>query len=185
MFAINELLTKPYSAPISELIPVPKPLGSSTSGQGLETPSTVSSNYSVLTFVVPNYWSFRTCFWLPIVHYRPRCQNKISLWVYLNVALAFAHNCEIQDSGSGFFPNAQNVFITGGTFVVSHSCRLYIYKIIVHFLSTRTIIFCMPILKKGIWRLLFKNQTQVHCLSDGKVYLTSFGWFFPLQLIVN
>ena len=44
----------PISAPISELILVPKQLGSSTSDQGLETPSTVS-DHSVLIFVVANY----------------------------------------------------------------------------------------------------------------------------------
>ena len=32
--------------------------------------------------------------------------------------LAFADNCQIRDSDSGFFADAQNVLITGGTFVV-------------------------------------------------------------------
>ena len=36
--------------------------------------------------------------------------------------LAFADNHQIQDSDSGLFANAQNVLITGGMFVVSHSC---------------------------------------------------------------
>ena len=74
----SSLQGPPISVPISELIPVPKQLGSSTSDQGLETPSTVS-DHSVLTFVVANSWSFSMCLWLRIVHYRPRCWNKISL----------------------------------------------------------------------------------------------------------
>ena len=62
----------PISVPISELIPVPKQLSSSTSAQGLETPPTVS-DHVVLTIVVANYWLFSAYLWLPIVHYRPRC----------------------------------------------------------------------------------------------------------------
>ena len=61
----------PISAPISELIPVPKEL--LTSGQGLETPPTVG-DLAVLTIVVANYWLSSACLWLPIVRYRPRCQ---------------------------------------------------------------------------------------------------------------
>jgi hypothetical protein len=38
--------------------------------------------------------------------------------------MTFADNCQIQHSGSGFFPNAQNTLITGGNFVVS-PCALY------------------------------------------------------------
>ena len=33
----------------------------------LETSPTVS-DYTVLTIVVANYWSFRVCLWPPIVH---------------------------------------------------------------------------------------------------------------------
>ena len=54
-----------------------------------------------------------------------------------------------QDSGSGLFANAQNIFITGSTFVVSLSCRLYKQLMIVHILSTRTIIY-LPIPERGI-----------------------------------
>jgi hypothetical protein len=43
----------PISMPVSELILVPKQLGSA-SGQGLETPPTVS-DHAVLTIVVANY----------------------------------------------------------------------------------------------------------------------------------
>ena len=39
--------------------------------------------------------------------------------------LPFADNRQIQDSGSGLFANAQNILITGGTFVVCLSCGLY------------------------------------------------------------
>ena len=60
--------------------------------------------------------------------------------------LAFADNCQIQDSGSSLFANAQNVLIPGGTFiVVSLSCGLYEQLIIVHI---RTI-YNLPILGKG------------------------------------
>ena len=68
----------PISVPISELIPVPRQFSSSYSGQGLETPPTVS-DHAVLTFVVANHWSFSSRLLLPIVYYRPRCRNKISL----------------------------------------------------------------------------------------------------------
>ena len=57
------------AVPISGLIPVPKQLGSTSSG-GLETPPAVS-DYTMLTIVVANYWSFSNCIWLPIVQYQP------------------------------------------------------------------------------------------------------------------
>ena len=64
--------------------------------------------------------------------------------------LAFADNHQIRDSGSGFFANAQNILITGGTFVVvSLSYGLYKPLKIVHILSSRTI-FYLPTLVKGI-----------------------------------
>jgi hypothetical protein len=52
-------------------VPVPNHLDSA-SGRGLEALPKVS-DHAVLTIVVVNYWSFRTCLWLPIVHYCPRC----------------------------------------------------------------------------------------------------------------
>ena len=68
-----------------------------------------------------------------------------------HLPLAFADNCQIQDSGSALFANNQNVLITGGTFVavVSLSCRLYSQLKIVHILFARTIIFHLP-MQKGI-----------------------------------
>ena len=39
-----------------------------------------------------------------------------------HLSLAYANNCQIQDSGPGLFANAQNILITDGTFVVSISC---------------------------------------------------------------
>ena len=63
--------------------------------------------------------------------------------------LAFADNRQIRDSGSGFFANAQNVLITGGTFVVSLSYGLHKPLKIVHILSARTI-FYLPTLVKGV-----------------------------------
>ena len=41
-----------------------------------------------------------------------------------HMLLAFTDDFQIQDSGSGFFTNAQNIHINGGTFVVSLSCGL-------------------------------------------------------------
>ena len=61
----------PISVPVSGLIPVPKQLGS-VSGQGLETPPTVS-DHTVHMIVVANCWSCSTSLWLPIVHYRLHC----------------------------------------------------------------------------------------------------------------
>ena len=63
--------------------------------------------------------------------------------------LAFADNHQIRDSGLGFFANAQNVLITGGTFVVRLSYGLSKPLKIVHILSTRTI-FYLPTLVKGV-----------------------------------
>ena len=116
-----------------------------------------------------------------------RTKSLCECWNYL--PLAFADNRQIQDSGSGLFAYARNTLITGGTFVVSLSCGPGLYKqlIIVHISSARTMsIFPPPILGKGTWRsLYFKNQTPVHCLLDGKMYLTSFGRFLFIVLIVN
>ena len=49
------------------LVPGPEEL-SSASGQGLEVPTTVS-DHAVLTIVVTNDWSFRTCLWPSTVHH--------------------------------------------------------------------------------------------------------------------
>ena len=65
-----------------------------------------------------------------------------------HLPLAFPDYHQIQVSGSGLFPNAQNILITGGI-IVSLSCGLYRQLVIVHILSSRTI-FNLPILKKGI-----------------------------------
>ena len=67
------------------------------------------------------------------------------------------------------------------------SCGLYKQLIIVHILSARTMsISPPPILGKWKWRsIYFKNQTLVHCLLDGKMYLTVFGRFLFILLIVN
>ena len=42
-----------------------------------------------------------------------------------------------QDSGPGLFTNAQNILITGGTFV-SHSRRLHKYNLIIYVIFTRS-----------------------------------------------
>ena len=43
--------------------------------------------------------------------------RSISVSCLYSLPSAFANNCQIQDSGSGFFVNARNTLITGGTFV--------------------------------------------------------------------
>ena len=97
--------------------------------------------------------------------------------------LAFVEN-QNQDSG-GLFGNPQNLLITGGTFVVSFLLTVYKQLMIVHILFARTI-FYLPIPEKSIRRSqYFKNQTPVHCLLDGKMYLTSFRTFSFSVLIVN
>ena len=51
-------------------------------------------------------------------------EQNFSVSCLNRMLLAFTDDCSIQDSGSGFFANAQNILITGGTFVVSLSCGL-------------------------------------------------------------
>ena len=51
-------------------------------------------------------------------------EENISVSCLNDILLAFTYDRQVQDSGSGFFANAQNILITGGTFVVSFSCRL-------------------------------------------------------------
>ena len=55
------------------LVPGPEQLAS---GQGLEVPTTVS-DHVVLSIVVTNDWSFRTCLWPPTVHHclMPQCKH--------------------------------------------------------------------------------------------------------------
>ena len=53
-----------------------------------------------------------------------------------------------QDSGSGLFANAQNILITGGTFV-SRSRRLHKFHIIIHLIFTRPTMSTLSILAKG------------------------------------
>ena len=111
-------------------------------------------------------------------------EQNISVSCLNHLPLAFADNRHIQDSGLGPISKAQNVLITGGV-IVSFFCGLYQQLIIVLSSRTTSIIFYPPI-QKGIWRsLYFKNQTPVHCLLEGKMYLTSFGRFLFIALIVN
>ena len=116
---------------------------------------------------------------------RESAQN-LSVSCYTVLPLAFADNCQIQDLGSRLFANTRNIFITGGTYVVSLSYWLYIWlKTIIHILSSR-MSKPPPILRKGVWRFLYlKNQTPAHCLLDKKMYLTSFGRFLFILVIVN
>ena len=62
-------------------------------------------------------------------------EQNISVSCSNGLLLAFADNSQIQDSDSGLFAYAQNTIITGGTFVVCLSCRLYKQLLIVHILS--------------------------------------------------
>ena len=59
----------PISVPVSGSISMQ--LGSA-SGQGLETPPTVS-DHAVHTIVVANYWSFSTCLCPLVDRYHPHC----------------------------------------------------------------------------------------------------------------
>ena len=53
-------------------------------------------------------------------------EQNLSVSCLSRLPLAFADNHQNQDSGSNLLANAQNVLITGGTFiVVSLSCGLY------------------------------------------------------------
>ena len=51
-------------------------------------------------------------------------EQNISVSYLNHMLLDFTNDRQIQDSGAGFFANAQNTLITGGTFVVSLSCGL-------------------------------------------------------------
>ena len=52
-------------------------------------------------------------------------EHNLSVSCLNCLLLDLADNCQIQNSGSALFANAQNVLITGGTFVISFSCGLY------------------------------------------------------------
>ena len=111
-------------------------------------------------------------------------EQNLSVGCLNRLTLAFTDNCQVQGyqgSRSSLFPNAQNVVISGGRFIVSLSCGRYKRLIIVHIRM-----FYAPILKKRIrGSLYFKNQIPVHCLSDGKMYSTSFGRFLFMVLMMN
>ena len=101
--------------------------------------------------------------------------------------LAFADNCQIQDSGLGLLANAQNVLVTGSTInnivVVSLSCGPFKQLIIIYI---RAIILHLLIPGTGIRSsLYFQSQTLVHCLLDGKMYSTIFGRFLLTLLTEN
>ena len=65
-----------------------------------------------------------------------------------NSFLAFVDDLQTLVSGSGFFTNAQNILITGGTFV-SLSRRLHNPGIIIHVVLTRSALATLAILSKG------------------------------------
>ena len=87
----------------------------------------------------------------------------------------------------GPLANAQNVLITGGTFVsISRSCVDYLA--IVHRLQLRTILstISIPILVKRRRRFpYFTNQILVHCLLDGKMYSINLARSLLIVLIAN
>ena len=65
-----------------------------------------------------------------------------------HLSSAFVDNLQTQHSGLGFFANAQNILITGGTFV-SHSCWLRKSSVNVNVVFTRSAMFTMSVLAKG------------------------------------
>ena len=75
-------------------------------------------------------------------------EQNLSVSCLNYLPLAFTDNCQIHDSGSALFANAQDILITGGTFVVSFSCGLYKQLIKLCILFAR--IFYLPILEKGM-----------------------------------
>jgi len=84
---------RPISAPVSGLIPAQKQHGS-VSGRGLETPPTRVS----------------------LAAHSPLSSSHDAM---MQISES-GKNLSIQDSGSDLFPNAQNIFITDGTFVVNN-----------------------------------------------------------------
>ena len=65
-------------------------------------------------------------------------EQKPSVSCLHRLPSAFVNNCQIKDSGSGFFMNATNTLITGGTFV-SLSCGLYKQLLIVHLICQNNV----------------------------------------------
>ena len=63
-------------------------------------------------------------------------ERNLSVSCLQHLFLAFVDDLQTQDSGLGLFPNAQNILITGGTFV-SHSRRLNKSSIIIPVIFTR------------------------------------------------
>ena len=51
-------------------------------------------------------------------------ERNLSVSCLYSLPSAFVHNYQIQDSGSGFFVNAGNTLITGGTFVGLFMCAV-------------------------------------------------------------
>ena len=84
-----------------------------------------------------------------IVQISRESEQNLSVSYLYCLPLAFADNHQIQDPGSGLFPNAQNILITD-SIIVSLSCKLYKQLIIVHILSARISILLPLILQKGI-----------------------------------
>ena len=78
-----------------------------------------------------------------------------------------------QHSGLAPYPNAQNLLITGGTFVsLSGGLCINNFTIIVHRSRPRTIMSIISLLIPAKCRrrsVYTKNQTPAHCLPDGKI----------------
>ena len=101
---------------------------------------------------------------------------------------AFPDDCQTQGCGSGLFPNAQNMLITGGTFVVSfplqlirNNCTYLIYQYNAHILppNTREGQMKIPVPQKPNSSPFFTGQKDVlnklwkifvHC-TDSKLML--------------
>ena len=75
---------------------------------------------------------------------------SVSCLHHLFSLAAFVDDLQSQDSGLGLFANAQNILITGGTFV-SHSSSHMLHKsyIIIHVVFTRSAVFILSIPAKG------------------------------------
>ena len=120
----------------------------------------------------------------------PQNQSRIPWWVCLELEFStFPNDHQTQHSGLGSLPDAQNLLITGGTFVsLSGWLCINDLAIIVHRLEPRTIIMSilsLPILSKCRRRSRYaENQIPVHCLLDGKMYWTNLARFLFIVLTV-
>jgi hypothetical protein len=89
-----------------------------------------------------------------------------------------------QAQQSGLFPNAQKIYIAGGSFYTTIVNLCYVSDFSTNSLD-RTIFRLLILVECRYMSLSLKSQTPVQSLLDGKMYLINLGRYSLIRLLAD